>query len=202
MDHPRVSDISTDRNVLRPTVAIMQWKNEIEAHTTGFKVTRSFISYIVLLVINDHVRQGFSMAWKFAREECVRLSQIWRRSHHRTFSSPFFMHPSWSYWLSPLQRIYLPWTQYAVLESSFRKQEKGFVRSGQIMKEKSPLHSVKWTRIIVRIRSISIDWFKAVLISWNSWMRRTISRRGAQIPRRELLNLSKWLQFSSRPVLT
>ena len=41
-------------------------------------------------------------------------------------------------------------TTYAVLESCFRKQQTGFKRKGTIIKEKSPLHSVEWGRIVVR----------------------------------------------------
>jgi DNA repair protein RAD16 len=40
-------------------------------------------------------------------------------------------------------------TTYAVLESSFRKQELGFKRKGHVVKEKSPLHKAHWNRIIV-----------------------------------------------------
>jgi DNA repair protein RAD16 len=41
-------------------------------------------------------------------------------------------------------------TTYAVLESSFRKQQTGFKRKGTIVKERSPLHTVEWERIVVR----------------------------------------------------
>lgn len=40
-------------------------------------------------------------------------------------------------------------TSYAVVESCFRKQESGFKRKGHIVKEASPLHQVKWNRIVV-----------------------------------------------------
>ncbi len=40
-------------------------------------------------------------------------------------------------------------TSYAVLESSFRKQESGFRRKNEILKEKSALHAVHWRRIIL-----------------------------------------------------
>ncbi|KAF8716380.1 hypothetical protein AX14_012368 [Amanita brunnescens Koide BX004] len=40
-------------------------------------------------------------------------------------------------------------TTYSVLESCFRKQERGFRRKGVIIKEKSPLHQIKWRRIIL-----------------------------------------------------
>jgi DNA repair protein RAD16 len=41
-------------------------------------------------------------------------------------------------------------TTYAVMESCFRKQQSGFKRKGLIVKEPSPLHQIKWNRIIVR----------------------------------------------------
>lgn len=40
-------------------------------------------------------------------------------------------------------------TSYAVVESCFRKQESGFKHKGHIVKEASPLHKIKWNRIVV-----------------------------------------------------
>jgi len=40
-------------------------------------------------------------------------------------------------------------TSFAVVESCFRKQESGFKRKGHIVKEPSPLHQIKWNRIVV-----------------------------------------------------
>jgi DNA repair protein RAD16 len=40
-------------------------------------------------------------------------------------------------------------TSYAVAESCFRKQQSGFKRKGRIVKELSPLHQIKWNRIVV-----------------------------------------------------
>ncbi|KAJ8086065.1 DNA repair protein rad16 [Marasmius tenuissimus] len=40
-------------------------------------------------------------------------------------------------------------TTYSVLESAFRKQEAGFKRKNQIVKEKSPVHQIKWERVIL-----------------------------------------------------
>lgn len=37
----------------------------------------------------------------------------------------------------------------AVLESVYRRQEKGFVRNKNNVKEKSVLHAIKWHRIIL-----------------------------------------------------
>lgn len=40
-------------------------------------------------------------------------------------------------------------TSYAVLESSFRRQNSGFRRKGELIKESSILHKVKWHRVIL-----------------------------------------------------
>lgn len=59
--------------------------------------------------------------------------------------------------------IFLPQvlTTYAVLESCFRKQQNGFKRKGKIIKEKSPMHLIKWNRIIVR--------FFGILVCMTAW---------------------------------
>lgn len=49
--------------------------------------------------------------------------------------------------LSPMSIQVL--TTYAVLESSYRKQQSGFKRKGMIIKEKSPLHHIQWNRVIL-----------------------------------------------------
>ncbi|KDQ12678.1 hypothetical protein BOTBODRAFT_112348 [Botryobasidium botryosum FD-172 SS1] len=86
--------------VVAPTVAIMQWKNEIEAHTEGLTVN----------VFHGNARE------KSAKE---------------------------------LKKFDVVLTTYAVLESCFRKQQKGFKRKGQIVTETSPLHGVHWNRVIL-----------------------------------------------------
>ena len=78
----------------------MQWRNEIEKYTEGFKVA------------------------------------IWHGASRETDQKA-------------LQKNDVVLTTYAVLESSFRKQQSGFKRQGQIVKQKSPLHEIKWHRIIV-----------------------------------------------------
>jgi SNF2 family DNA or RNA helicase len=45
------SDRVAPNLVVAPTVAIMQWKNEIEAHTTGFKV----IPFVSSSAVNPYV---------------------------------------------------------------------------------------------------------------------------------------------------
>jgi len=40
---------------------------------------------------------------------------------------------------------------YAILESCFRKQQYGFKRKGQVVKEASPLHKIQWHRTIVSL---------------------------------------------------
>ncbi|KAF9004711.1 SNF2 family N-terminal domain-containing protein [Cyathus striatus] len=95
-----VSDGSKPNLVVAPTVAIMQWRNEIAAHTDGMNV----------------------LVWHgYARESNIK----------------------------ELQKYDVVLTTYAVLESCFRKQESGFKRKGQIVKEKSPLHQINWNRIVL-----------------------------------------------------
>ncbi|KAJ7122932.1 SNF2 family N-terminal domain-containing protein [Mycena epipterygia] len=86
-----VSDQVKPNLVVAPTVAIMQWKNEIAAHTDGLRVL------------------------------------VWHGSGRET--NP-----------GELEKYDVVLTTYAVLESSFRKQELGFKRKGHLIKEKSPLH--------------------------------------------------------------
>lgn len=47
---------------------------------------------------------------------------------------------------------------YAVLESCFRKQQHGFKRKGQIVKEASPLHKIQWHRTIVSRITLTIPY--------------------------------------------
>ncbi|GAA5937456.1 DNA repair protein RAD16 [Sporobolomyces koalae] len=94
-NHPKGSTL-----VLAPTVAIIQWKNEIEKFTTGFKV----------LVF--HGQNRITKAKELEKYDVVL-------------------------------------TSYAVMESNFRRENKGFTRKGQLMKEDSILHKVKWHRVIL-----------------------------------------------------
>ncbi|CAE6511630.1 unnamed protein product [Rhizoctonia solani] len=116
-----VSDRRKPNLVVAPTVALMQWKNEIEAHTEGFKVymfhggsreknTKELGKYDVVYMFHGGSRE------KNTKE---------------------------------LGKYDVVLTTYAVMESSFRKQVSGFKRKGEIVKEKSPLHGVKWRRIIL-----------------------------------------------------
>ncbi|KAJ3811277.1 SNF2 family N-terminal domain-containing protein [Lentinula aff. lateritia] len=83
-----------------PTVAIMQWRNEIEAHTDGMKVL------------------------------------VW---HGQSRESD----------VKELKKHDVVLTTYAILESSFRKQESGFKRKGKIIKEQSPVHQILWHRVVL-----------------------------------------------------
>ncbi|KAH7924828.1 hypothetical protein BV22DRAFT_1012466 [Leucogyrophana mollusca] len=95
-----VSDLKKPNLVVAPTVAVMQWRNEINAHTEGMNV----------------------LVWHGAS----RASDI-----------------------EELQKYDVVLTTYSVLESCFRKQQSGFKRKGLIIKEPSPLHRIKWNRIIL-----------------------------------------------------
>jgi hypothetical protein len=50
------------------------------------------------------------------------------------------------HWQSELWQVL---TTYAILESCFRKQQSGFKRKGMIIKEQSPMHQIRWSRIVV-----------------------------------------------------
>ncbi|GAA5869892.1 hypothetical protein JCM3774_000522 [Rhodotorula dairenensis] len=93
--HPKGSTL-----VLAPTVAIMQWKSEIEKFTKGFKVL---------------IYHGAN-----------RLNNV-----------------------KEMEKYDVVLTSYAVLESTFRREQKGFTRKGKILKEDSILHKVKWHRVIL-----------------------------------------------------
>ncbi|KAG0695773.1 SNF2 family N-terminal domain-containing protein [Suillus ampliporus] len=95
-----VSDLKRPNLVVAPTVAIMQWRNEINTHTDGINV----------------------LVWHGASR----------------LNNP-----------KELQKYDVVLTTYAVLESCFRKQQSGFKRKGLIVKELSPLHQIKWNRIIL-----------------------------------------------------
>ncbi|KAK4705842.1 DNA repair protein RAD16, partial [Phenoliferia sp. Uapishka_3] len=86
--------------VLAPTVAIMQWKHEIEKFTIGMKVL---------------VFHGTN-----------RLANV-----------------------KELEKYDVILTSYAVMESGFRREQKGFQRKGKLLKEDSIIHKVKWHRVIL-----------------------------------------------------
>lgn len=105
----------------RPTVAIMQWRNEIELHTDNLLKT---------LVWHGSSRESsvqelkkYDVVCGF-RPVCVR---------------------------SIAEGLLKVLTSYAVLESCFRKEHNGFKRKGRIVKEKSPLHAINWNRVIVSV---------------------------------------------------
>ncbi len=51
--------------------------------------------------------------------------------------------------VSPTSPYSHAWNWWGLNSSCFRKQEKGFKRKGLIIREKSPLHQIKWKRIIL-----------------------------------------------------
>ncbi|KAH7888148.1 SNF2 family N-terminal domain-containing protein, partial [Phlebopus sp. FC_14] len=95
-----VSDLRRPNLVIAPTVAIMQWRNEINAHTENMNV----------------------LVWHGAS----------RIANYKA-----------------LEKYDVILTSYSVLESCFRKQRSGFKRKGLIVKEPSPLHQIKWNRIVL-----------------------------------------------------
>ena len=87
-----------------PTVAVMQWRNEIDAKTTGMKV----------------------LLWHGAA----------RKSDPRQ-----------------MEKYDIVLSTYAVVESSYRKQESSTKRNNTTdsIPKPSPLHSIEWARVVVRL---------------------------------------------------
>ncbi|RLV85786.1 DNA repair protein RAD16 [Meyerozyma sp. JA9] len=98
-----LSDLSKGPNlVVGPTVALMQWKNEIEKHTKDG----------LLKVLLFH---GANRATD----------------------------------VKELSKYNVILTSFSVLESVFRKQNYGFKRKTGLVKEKSPLHSIDFYRVVL-----------------------------------------------------
>lgn len=98
-----LSDLTKRPNlVVGPTVALMQWKNEIEKHTQGERLK-------VLLFHGAN-----------------RLTD-----------------------LDELYKYDVILTSYSVLESVYRKENYGFKRKNGLVKEKSPLHALKFYRVVL-----------------------------------------------------
>ncbi|KAK6497778.1 DNA repair protein rad16 [Arthrobotrys musiformis] len=87
--------------VVAPTVALIQWRNEIEKHTNN--------SLSVLIFHGQ------------AKETSV----------------------------AAINKYNVVLTTYGSLESIFRKQTSGFKRKGEVIKEKSVLHTVQWHRVVL-----------------------------------------------------
>lgn len=87
--------------VIAPTVALMQWKNEIDSHTGG-----------ALKVLIYHGRTK-----TVSKAELLKYDVIL--------------------------------TTYSLLESVYRKQQSGFKRKGETVKEKSVLHNIEFHRVVL-----------------------------------------------------
>jgi DNA repair protein RAD16 len=86
--------------VIAPTVAIMQWRNEIEKFAKGITVN------------------------------------VWHGGNRSNAQEE-------------MENFDVVLTSFAVLESAFRRQNSGFRRKGQIIKESSLLHQINWHRVIL-----------------------------------------------------
>ncbi|PWN92904.1 hypothetical protein FA10DRAFT_236159 [Acaromyces ingoldii] len=95
-----LSDRKKPNLVVAPTVAILQWRNEIEKYTQGFKVI------------------------------------VWHGSDRSSD-------------VQILSKADVVLTSYGTMESAFRKQVSGSRKKGLITKTKSPLHAVKWHRVVL-----------------------------------------------------
>ncbi|KAK0522956.1 DNA repair protein rad16 [Tilletia horrida] len=87
--------------VVAPTVAIMQWSNELAKYAPQFKVV------------------------------------LWHGANRAAVDS------------DEMRKADVVLTSYAVLESSFRRQETGFVRKGEKFTEKSAVHTMEWRRVVL-----------------------------------------------------
>lgn len=96
----RVPGVLKQTLVIAPTVAIIQWRNEIEKFTEGLGV------------------------------------QVWHGGNRS--NAP-----------KEMEKFDVVLTSFAVLESTFRRQHSGFRRKGQLIKEPSLLHQIKWHRVIL-----------------------------------------------------
>ena len=103
----------------RPTVAIMQWRNEIAAHTDGLKV----------LVWHGHARESDINVLKKIDVVLTTYAVLER----------------WDLLCSYIRL----WYSLYIISSCFRKQQNGFKRKGLIIKEKSALHQIHWNRIVL-----------------------------------------------------
>ncbi|CAR65638.1 DEHA2D07942p [Debaryomyces hansenii CBS767] len=98
-----LSDLTKRPNlVVGPTVALMQWKNEIEKHTKG--------NLLKVLLFHGANRSSD---------------------------------------LEELNKYDIILTSYSVLESVYRKEKYGFKRKNGLVKETSPLHALKFYRVIL-----------------------------------------------------
>ncbi|KAI9593637.1 SNF2 family N-terminal domain-containing protein [Syncephalis fuscata] len=86
--------------IVAPTVALIQWYNEIKNHTTGLEV---LLFHGINRIKDPKVMANYDVVL----------------------------------------------TTYSTVESTFRKQQYGFKRRGDLVKEKSPLHQIEWFRIIL-----------------------------------------------------
>lgn len=114
----------------------MQWRNEINTHTTGMKV----------LVWHGSTREtNHDELKKYDVVRSVpnlllfcRNVDRWNRLSQRT--------PLWrgGNLFPPCCTVFL-----IISSSCFRKQEQGFKRKGVLVKEDSPVHRIHWNRIIL-----------------------------------------------------
>lgn len=125
-----------------PTVAVMQWKNEIAAHTDGLKV----------LVWHGSSRESnFEELQKY---DVVCLSKLMNdQSDRHNLTKVLTTYSVMERYAYPL-RVTL-WFFTSAFFSCFRKQQSGFKRKGMIIKEKSPIHQVHWNRIVVSFSSFN-----------------------------------------------
>lgn len=153
-----------------PTVAIMQWRNEIAAHTDGLKVlvwhgasrgsdAKEMEKYDVVYVT--------ASAWAFHKSHCT---------------TRFLQHMLFWKGVNPSLH-HVPFVKF--IPSCFRKQEKGFKRGDMYIQQKSPVHQIQWNRVIV---GPSVLLLLTQPTFSNSWTRHIISRTEQLTPQKQRLN--------------
>jgi len=132
----------------------MQWRNEIEAHSEGLKV----------LIWHGASRES-------SIKELKKYDVVCRCNNLRTSPIAYFLLEGVNYICClrkvKFHKISHGWDTYAY-GSCFRKQETGFKRKGAMIKEESPVHQIRWNRIIVKFH-----WFQLNQILTHSPARRS-----------------------------
>lgn len=112
--------------IVAPTVAIVQWKNEINDHAPSLKV----------LIFHGPNRTG-SMSELTKHDIVLTTCKSTFPLQDKLFSMTMALTP------------YLCHAIDSILESAYRKQKYGFKRQGTTVKEDSLLHRIKWHRVIL-----------------------------------------------------
>ncbi|RUP44527.1 SNF2 family N-terminal domain-containing protein [Jimgerdemannia flammicorona] len=121
--------------VVAPTVAILQWKSEIETHTDNLLKSSSLLMPNGIHPIRPKPYR------QHQRTQAVRRRLDYMYAYFPLLSLRRFLERH-------LVSHHPPKTD-AIIESAFRKQEYGFKRKDGLVKEQSILHRIHWHRIVL-----------------------------------------------------